>query len=122
MSGQEVEAREVATAEIKSVLRELSKEIPPDVWAASFPDSEITLWSFLDSSYLPKGPYGHDEIETVLTPDGRILEKLVHYDSDENDAEKDAPDEMLGETSDERYQELELLAISRLEWLKQQAA
>ena len=51
--------------------------------------------------------------------EGRIIERLVRYAPDGYDSEKVAQDEILGEVSDERYQELYQLAQIKLAGLKE---
>jgi hypothetical protein len=104
--------------QIKSDLKSRCSQIPDDVWERFNPDS---LSTYLDSPLLQDGPWGHQVIETVLAKDGRIIEKLVYYASDGYDSEKTDPDKDLGETSDERYQEIYQISTAILDSLKQKA-
>lgn len=113
-----IQAGEIVITKIKTDLRNLARSIPATVWAESYPDSLMPLTSVIYSPLLKKGPYGHDEIEIGLTHDGTVVENLVHYATDDYDADKNAPDELLGEASDERYQLVYPSAMSNLESLR----
>ena len=142
MSYPEGEPTALLIDEMRTDLRERCAKIPVYTWRRFFPDFQIPLLESTESPLLPSGlPYGshevdgrsgkkldvphtvgHGMVEIFLARNGRILEKLVHYASDGYDSEKRDPDEVLGETSDEHYQELYRLAIDKLEWLKRNAA
>jgi len=82
----------------------------------------MPLGSHLDSAVLPIRLYGYEEIETDLTKEGRIIETLVHYSTDGYDSKKQVQNRILGEASDERYHELYQMAITKLDFLKEEAA
>lgn len=122
--------------EIKTDLRDRCARIPFHTWRRIFPNLQLpvsqTLYSNLlpsDSSYTHKGkgnqletPHviGNDVVTTFLSRNGRIIENLVHYKSDDLTSERLYPDEILGETSDETYQNVYPIAIQKLDWLVQQ--
>lgn len=126
--------------EIKADLQVRCAGIPFTAWCRFFPDFQIPIGSHMESPLLPLGiPYGshevdgdgrplstrqvvgHDEVETFLERNGKIMEKLVHYASDGYDSRKRYPDEVLGETSDERYRWAYGIAINKLYKLQRDA-
>lgn len=123
--------------ELKAELQARSAEIPFATWSRFFPDLQIPIGSHMESPLLParipfgshqvdgdgkplaiRHTVGNDAVETYLGRNGRLMEKLVHYTSDGHDSEKRYLDEVLGETSDERYQWGHRIAIDKLRWLK----
>lgn len=129
MSTSERGKQSPVIAEIKKDLRVLCANIPPSTWdklASVHNSKDIPIGMKLESPLLPQDKshefrwdketktyvplpvrhvMGNDVVGIYVTRDGTLLEKLVHYSSDGPDSEKWLPDEELGETSDERYQE-----------------
>lgn len=94
---------------IKENLKTLCSKISLTTWerAARFYNSaDIPIAIKQESPLLDPERHFSGTIQISLTRDGSLLEKLVHYSScDGTDAEKSGPDEILGETSDQRYHE-----------------
>lgn len=125
MFERDAESRAPQLEEIKSDLQRRSAEIPFAAWHRFFPGLQIPIGSHeADGRGRPlevRHTVGHDAVETFLARNGRILEKLVHYSSDGPDCETCLPDEVLGETSEDRYHWVYPIAVYKLEILKQRA-
>lgn len=126
--------------EIKGDLQRRCAEVPFVTWTRFFPEFQLPIGSHMESPLLPSGilhgshevdgegrplavrhTVGHDAVETFLARNGKIMEKLVHYASDGCDSEKRYPDEVLGETSEERYQSAYGIVTDKLDRLKKKA-
>ena len=122
---------EVFLYEIRNDLRARCNRIPFYAWRAQFPDMQIPLFEHLESELLPKDKsvktkgtrhvIGQDVVQDFLTKDGRILQKLVHYDSDDYDSSLKAPDEILGDGNLEIYSQDYSEALTKLETVNQKA-
>ena|SRR3989338_316716 len=125
--------------QIKGDLQRRCGEISQTTWDRFFPDRQMPLGQYTSSPMLPDHlshhfalragivvelpipkTVGYDEVHTVLTPQGRIMEILVDYKEDDG-PEKNTPDIVLGETSEERYRNLYGEAMKKLDWLQRSA-
>ena len=132
-----LEERAAAIQQIRVDLKLQCAKIPQAAWSL-FEDKKLPLGAYSRSKLLPedksdrvdaKGrPFhtpqaiDHDEVEIFLDEHGVIWEKLVHYSSDGYDSDKESPDEILGEPSDENLEWSYLIAIRKLDHLKKRAA
>lgn len=131
-----------AIAEIKKELKNRCADVPLSAWdklASFYGSREIPVGSELESPLLPQDkshklrwdeenkkyvplcvPHvmGNDIVGVFITREGKLVERLVHYSSDEPDSDKWLLDEELGETSDERYQDFSEQAFFVLELLR----
>ncbi|OGY14500.1 MAG: hypothetical protein A3A58_01830 [Candidatus Blackburnbacteria bacterium RIFCSPLOWO2_01_FULL_41_27] len=115
--------------EIKGELQTRASHVPFQTLLRFFPDDlQIPLTEGMRSQLLPleschvdedgnRYTLGHDVVKTFLARNGKVIAKLVHYDSDDYDAKKRWPDEILGEVDDETYREAYLVAIVKLDIL-----
>lgn len=132
------ENRVPTLAEIKADLSVRCAKIPLVAWQRFSPDLQIPIGTYMTSTLLPEAvshtadgkgrplvvPHtiGHDEVQTFLDREGRVMEKLVHYSSDGYDSDRRSPDEVLGETSEDRYRWAYGVAVNKLSWLERRAA
>lgn len=126
-------------AELKAELLERSARVPLAGWQRFFPDFQVPIGTHMTSPLLPAdrshiidgrgkplaAPHtiGHDVVlQTFLDREGRVLEKLVRYTSDGYDSDKRGLDEVLGETSEERYRWAHPIVLEKLDWLERRAS
>ena len=92
--------------QIKADLTSRCQKLPPAFWdkVASSENGPDLLIVMLNNSPLLSKDFISGFIELFLTREGILVEKIVHYANDDN-SERDQPDEVLGETNNQRYLE-----------------
>lgn len=93
-----IEGREPTLDEMRTDLATRCAEIPFFVWNNYYPSLQIVISDVTESPLLPDDSHqregrrftvGHDAVQPFLSRNGRLLEKLVHFDSDDPDPKKD---------------------------------
>ena len=120
-----VESGEASFDEIKEDLQRRCAEIPIQTWFERFPGMQAQIEEDNESLLLPlsythrdrvgemRTTMGPDMVETFLSRNGRLIQKLVHHQDDGWDGKLAFPDEFLGEAEERIYRR----AYSKADWI-----